>query len=93
MHGDYCQLPDMRSIEFRDMDIDRYPCQKVLIDQIMCFVWEHVKHISRVKLTGYVKTETKEKWEHLLNNSGTADHSTYVQAMKSAVLEAPPSEL
>ncbi|TKA78131.1 hypothetical protein B0A55_02713 [Friedmanniomyces simplex] len=49
-----------------------FPCQKVLVDWILCFAADYVKKIPRVKLTGYIKTITKKKWESLLGGRNSA---------------------
>ncbi|KAK3075301.1 hypothetical protein LTR53_001502 [Teratosphaeriaceae sp. CCFEE 6253] len=43
------------------------PCRRAMVDYIMCFAYEYVKHIPKVNLTGYVKGSTKQKWLGILH--------------------------
>lgn len=64
---------------------EHYPCQKTLVDCIMAFATEHVKHIGTVRLTGYVKTETKNKWEAILKKKSSNICTTYVEEEKQRI--------
>lgn len=41
-------------------------CQRGLIDWIMTYALMYIKHIPKVCLCGWVKNDTKEKWEKIL---------------------------
>jgi hypothetical protein len=42
------------------------PCSKVVVDWILNLAFPFVKQIPRVRLTGYVKTSVKAKWDAIL---------------------------
>lgn len=69
--------------------VPRLPCQKVLVDWIMCFAAEHVQHIPTVRLSGYVKSSTKQKWEAVLNDKSLRDHSKDIEQQKNNVIHTP----
>ncbi|KAK0291909.1 hypothetical protein LTR35_001337 [Friedmanniomyces endolithicus] len=76
-----------------DIDFDRLPCQKVLVDMILCFVSEWVRHIPSIKLTGFIKTETRMKWERVFKSKRPRESDDYIESEKQAVLSMPDSEL
>ncbi|KAF2642601.1 hypothetical protein P280DRAFT_269137 [Massarina eburnea CBS 473.64] len=47
-------------------------CQSVFVDMICTFAYPFVKHIRHIKLMGFVKKETKTKWENIY--AGKRDH-------------------
>ncbi|KAK5694493.1 hypothetical protein LTR97_009083 [Elasticomyces elasticus] len=49
------------------IDYDRFPCQKVLADTILCYAAQYVKKALKVTVGGFVKAATKEKWEAVFN--------------------------
>ncbi|KAK0346886.1 hypothetical protein LTR91_021362 [Friedmanniomyces endolithicus] len=75
------------------IDFDRLPCQKVLVDMILCFVSDWVRHIPSIELTGFIKTETKTKWERVLSSKKPREFDDYVESEKQAVRSLPDSEL
>ncbi|KAF2838275.1 hypothetical protein M501DRAFT_1017296 [Patellaria atrata CBS 101060] len=42
-------------------------CQKVLVDWILSFGFEYIKHIPRIELKGCVKDSTRRKWESIFD--------------------------
>ncbi|KAK1070776.1 hypothetical protein LTR74_003951 [Friedmanniomyces endolithicus] len=76
-----------------DIDFDRLPCQKVLVDMILCFVSEWVRHIPSIELTGFIKTETKTKWERVFKSKRPRDFDDCIESEKQAVHSLPDSEL
>ncbi|KAK3644028.1 hypothetical protein LTR56_009880 [Elasticomyces elasticus] len=77
------------------IDMYRLPCQKVLVDWILRFAagWlTKTKRLSRVELSGYIKTETKEKWEPILNSKNRDQYTGYIEDEKQAVVDLPDSE-
>ncbi|KAK5682953.1 hypothetical protein LTS10_004481 [Elasticomyces elasticus] len=63
----------------------RFPCQKVLVDWIMCFAEGYIPKGVKVKVTGYVKTITKEKWEGMLNDKTSTDHKPSIDQQKAEI--------
>lgn len=86
--------PDAFAYElFPGIDLERHPCQKTLVDMIMAFAYQHVRHVPQVRLVGYVKTETKLKWEAMLNDKTRMEYTYLVEAEKVAILSLPNSAL
>ncbi|KAK0265550.1 hypothetical protein B0A54_02396 [Friedmanniomyces endolithicus] len=73
------------------IDYGRLPCQKVLVDMILCFVPKWVEHIPTIKLGGFIKTETRKKWERVLNSKTPRVFDNYINSEKQAVLSMPDS--
>ena len=71
----------------------RFPCQKTLIDWILSFAAQYLKQIQKVKLTGYIKTETKRKWEGIYNDKSFTDYTATIEDQKSQVRSTPKSAL
>ncbi|KAF2116184.1 hypothetical protein BDV96DRAFT_598935 [Lophiotrema nucula] len=40
-------------------------CQKIVVDQILTLAFPHLVHIKKVSFCGYIKTSTKQKWDHI----------------------------
>lgn len=49
-----------------EMDWERFPCQKEVIEIILLHAYRFVKDIPQVEFTGYTKDETRTKWQRLL---------------------------
>ncbi|KAK3679907.1 hypothetical protein LTR78_000284 [Recurvomyces mirabilis] len=43
-----------------------FPCRKATIDMILSFGYQHIKSIPSVRLTGYIKDSTKDRWSQNL---------------------------
>ncbi|KAK4891557.1 hypothetical protein LTR27_009888 [Elasticomyces elasticus] len=75
---------------------DRLPCQKTLVDWIMAFASEYIlacKKLKTVRLTGFVKDQTKLKWEARLNEPNRdIDHTQEIAAEKEGIMSLPNSE-
>lgn len=59
------------------LDSQRTTCQSVLIDWIMAFAYNHIRHMG-VTLTGFVRKPQKERWERILRARRTGqrhDHN------------------
>ncbi|KAF2816220.1 uncharacterized protein BDZ99DRAFT_131422 [Mytilinidion resinicola] len=73
----------------------RTSCHKVLIDWIILFAIDHIKHIPRVELKGYIKTSLKQKWEAILadERKGIVHDLTAEKAAAQALTihDVPPS--
>ncbi|KAK4565707.1 hypothetical protein LTR86_003555 [Recurvomyces mirabilis] len=50
-----------------------FPCRKATIDMILGFGYQHIKHIPSVRLTGYIKDSTKDRWSKIFS-SPNRDH-------------------
>ncbi|KAK5134738.1 hypothetical protein LTR08_006113 [Meristemomyces frigidus] len=72
-----------------DMDLERLPCQEVLLDRILCFAAEYIIHIPRVELTGFIKTCTKRKWEAILNDDAHTEWSRVFEEQKQEIRALP----
>ncbi|KAK3111083.1 hypothetical protein LTR53_014012 [Teratosphaeriaceae sp. CCFEE 6253] len=76
------------------IDFDRLPCQNTLVDWIVVFAAGYLRDLTHVKvfeLSGFIKTETKEKWERILNSKRQADHTAYIGSERQAIEELPNS--
>ncbi|KAK5737660.1 hypothetical protein LTR17_006522 [Elasticomyces elasticus] len=84
-----------RDEAFPEIDFCRLPCQKVVVDWIMTFAAKHIlacKKLKTVRLTGYVKDETKYEWEGLLNEkNGEISHVDEIEARKEGIMALPDS--
>ncbi|KAK5715272.1 hypothetical protein LTR17_016873 [Elasticomyces elasticus] len=82
-----------RTLRYPNIDFCRLPCQKVLVDQIMAFAAGYIvkmKNLKVVELTGCIKTETKTKYEDLLNEkNGEIDHTEEIEQMKREIAALP----
>lgn len=67
-----------------------YPYRRVLVDWIMLFAFEHLKHIPSVNLTGYVKTSTRQKWLGLLGKGADREKAAEQVKQELAALKALP---
>ncbi|KAK0264906.1 hypothetical protein LTS09_001314 [Friedmanniomyces endolithicus] len=67
------------------IDCDKLPCQKALVEMILCFVPRWVEHVPIVELTGFIKTETKREWERVLNAKIPRDFDAFVEDEQAAV--------
>ena len=61
-------------------------CQTVMIDWVMTFAFEHIKHIKHVDLVGYIKKPQKLKWLSILakeraDTDYNFDHAAAIQAI------------
>ncbi|TKA78133.1 hypothetical protein B0A55_02714 [Friedmanniomyces simplex] len=101
----YLQLAFMSTVElayspwahyiggrYFNIDFDRLPCQKTLIDWMMCFVLEWVEHIPVIELSGFIKTQTKAKWERVLNSKRPRDWEEYIESERRSFLTLPDYE-
>lgn len=79
-HGNFVAQPPIGAVYYP------FPCQKTLVEWIMCFAYKHVKHIKSVRLTGYVKAATKKKWEGVLNGGGGLYYDQLTEAEKALIL-------
>lgn len=61
----------------------------------MVFAYEQIRHLPRVRLTGFVKTETKKKWECMFHNAYRRDSEQlkYVEAEKKRISSLPLTEV
>ncbi|KAK5120833.1 hypothetical protein LTR85_005900 [Meristemomyces frigidus] len=75
------------------MDLERLPCQKVLLDWIMCYVAEHIIHIPTIELSGSIKTCTKQKWAAILNDRSRTDYLPMLKEQQEAIHALPLSEI
>lgn len=48
-------------------------CEKVLVDWILTFAFEHIRSIPKITLYGYIKTSTKAKWDRSFNVGNDQD--------------------
>jgi hypothetical protein len=71
---------------------DRRPvecCQRTMVDWIMTFAFPYVKAIPKVTLEGYVKKDSKKKWEEILSMERAGQPHGFDQAEEMrAILEA-----
>ena len=91
----YYETPNYieRTLVYGDIDFGRLPCQKVLVDWIMRFAAEFLRGVRSVAVTGFVKTETKEKWERMLNCKGPNNYVGEIERMKREVMALPDKAL
>ncbi|KAK4891556.1 hypothetical protein LTR27_009887 [Elasticomyces elasticus] len=82
-----------RTRRYPNIEFRRLPCQKVLVDQIMTFAAAYIlkiKTLKVLKLTGFIKTETRLKFEGLLNErNGEVDHTDEIENMKREIVALP----
>ncbi|KAK3075296.1 hypothetical protein LTR53_001497 [Teratosphaeriaceae sp. CCFEE 6253] len=78
-----------------DLDFYRLPCQKTLVDWILVFAAEYIMdtQINTVKLSGFIKTETRKKWEAIMNTKRLEDVRDYLESEKLAILKLPNVEV
>ncbi|KAK3110228.1 hypothetical protein LTR53_015692 [Teratosphaeriaceae sp. CCFEE 6253] len=74
------------------------PCRKAMVDYVLCFAYEYVKHISKINLTGYIKDSTKQRWLRLLHivydrrNSDVQRLDERLEALRSTPASEWPRE-
>ncbi|KAK4923124.1 hypothetical protein LTR49_009592 [Elasticomyces elasticus] len=84
--------PDVREWQYPDVDFRRLPCQKVMVDQIMAFAANYILAIPKletVRLTGFIKTETKKYWEGTLNEKGAVSRKDEIKERQDAIKALP----
>ncbi|KAK3679913.1 hypothetical protein LTR78_000290 [Recurvomyces mirabilis] len=72
-------------------DVIPSPCQKVLLDWILTFAIEHLLGIRKVLFTGYIKTETRKKWEWVLANQTEIDVAGMFNEHKESIKKLSPA--
>ncbi|KAK5705973.1 hypothetical protein LTR17_021184 [Elasticomyces elasticus] len=73
------------------IDYDRFPCQKVLADTILCYAAQYVKKALKVTVGGFVKRATKEKWEAVFNQPSEDNFAAITKQKKDTrVMQLPP---
>lgn len=72
-----------------EMDADRKPCQKLLVEYMLPFIFPHIRKVPNARLTGYVKTPTKRFWEGLLNSPKHMDHTAFITQRQKAIRALP----
>ncbi|KAF2000618.1 hypothetical protein P154DRAFT_465878, partial [Amniculicola lignicola CBS 123094] len=74
--------------------VEKTTCQSVMVDWIMTFAYPFIRHISTVKIIGYVKRPQKDRWEYILSSEVAGrphgfDHATAL----ATILNTPPRYL
>jgi len=70
---------------------ENYSCYKTIVDWIMVFMFPFIKDISKLRLTGCIKTSVKNKWSYILSNKFT--HGYDISAERASILALPESSL
>jgi hypothetical protein len=69
-------------------------CQSVLVDWVMTFAYEHIKHIKNVDLVGCIKTPQKQMWLGMLaEQRGSSDYNFDHAAAIKLILATPSTNL
>ncbi|KAK4890498.1 hypothetical protein LTR27_010779 [Elasticomyces elasticus] len=71
----------------------RLPCQKVLVDWILCFAAEYINAGVSVELNGCIDPEIKTKWESIFNDKGPTDHIAMIEAQREEIRNTPKAAL
>lgn len=56
-----------------------------MVDWIMCFAFDYVKHLKQATITGYVKAKSVEKWDENFANRRSKMYVMHVEAHKAEV--------
>ena len=86
----------VRREDFPEMVLtNRYPCQKPWVAWVMTFAFKHIRHIPKVILKGYVKTESKKYWEGVLNHGHDVKNlfAQEIQDRRVVISKTPTKEL
>lgn len=70
----------------------RHACQDVIIDWFLTTSFPHLKHMKSVKITGYVKTATKHRWNKMFSDYHDKDIKPEL-ATKASIVQAFTQEL
>lgn len=84
--------PDFE-VELADMDLERFPCQRALLDLIMHFAYRYLKRIHRVYLIGFVNTSARIFWDKKLNRGYVGHHEEENKRKLDEIKSLPPSDL
>lgn len=84
---------EREDLQAQGMVFDRAACQKKLQEWILAHAYQYIKKIDKVKLTGFIKTETRKKWMKILNPKGLEDYNHVVEEELVMLFRAAVSQL
>ena len=69
----------------RKFTAGRLPCQKVLADWILAYAYRYLRLVPEVKLSGYIKTSVRQKWERILGSSRRGESDAEVEKLIACI--------